>query len=269
MVLFTHSLNCNSEQGRSDATERAWKNLFYLGGDMRSRIAMFLLVAVASAGACSQSFPEWKRGRSFIVRVTVDGAPFAGMRVVLEPEDETLKSEQRETISNSTGTARFSHIKPGRYYVEAQRLGVGTGPGTVIVGKRGSSEPIGVEWPMRGAYTVTTLDGRFEWKPFTALLKTEPPPSSSAPLSNAKLTLNRIDSEKEIASVVTDLNGSFSFPAVEPGAYLLHIQETGPDQKSSGPDDYLVIHVDPNSGRSYLNLGLVWTSCGLMTTELE
>src|SRR5262249_16513325 len=121
-----------------------------------------LAAFVASAGACSQTFPEWSRGRSFSVKVMMNGTSVKGMRVLLTPENESKKSDQMEITSDANGVARFSRVKPGRYYVEAVRLGVTVGPGTVIVSASGTAEEIAVEWPLRPVYSVIGVAGRFQ-----------------------------------------------------------------------------------------------------------
>ncbi len=89
------------------------------------------------------------------------------------------------------------------------------------------------------------------------------------PLGNAKLTLSRIDSEKEIGVMATDSDGDFAFPSVRPGYYLLRVEEKASPGSWYRIDDYLVIAVDPASPRDKLNLELAWTSCGIIATETQ
>jgi len=230
-----------------------------------------LLVATAAmAAACEQSFPEWKRGRTFSVTVRMGDRPLPRMRVLLEPVDDNRKSDQVEATSNENGIANFTGVRPGRYYVETSRLGVEVGPGTVVVAKQGSSEPIGAEWPLRIKYTVNTLAGRLEHHVFR---KSNPIDGfvhpQTAPLSGARLTLSRIDSQEEIAAIGTNANGGFDFPTVDPGQYLLHIQEQASPEFTYLVDDFLVIDVDPKSPRSFLSLHVDWTSCGMTAAEVH
>jgi Prealbumin-like fold domain len=192
------------------------------------------------------------------------------MRVLLTPEDERKKSAEVQATSDENGVARFEHVKRGRYYVEAVRLGVEVGPGTVIVSDHGSSEQIAVQWPLRPAYTVITVAGRFQRhlfhqdNPIDGFVHPQ-----VGPLAGAKLTLSGVDSERQVGVVVTDSDGNFDFRSVEPGAYLLHIEEN-PSRGFAYPiDDYLLVYVDPVSVRGDLRLQVDWTSCGITTADIQ
>lgn len=201
--------------------------------------------------------------------VTMDGKPFAGMHVVLEPEDDSENADRVETRSDQDGIAKFMSVKPGRYDLEAARLLVVVHPGTVVVNKHGSSERIEVEWPLRTKYEVMTLSGRLQRHIFR-----RPNPIEGyihpeiGPLSGVQLTLSRVDSEEEKANIVTDSEGGFSFPTLEPGYYLLHIAERLSSEFLYPIDDYLLIEVDPTSSRGNLNLQLDWSSCGMFSSEI-
>jgi len=217
-----------------------------------------------------QSFPEWQRGRDFSVVVTMDGKPFAGMHVVLEPEDDSENSDRVETRSDQDGIAEFMSVKPGRYDVEAARLGVVVHPGTVVVNKHGSSERIELEWPLRNKYEVMTLSGRLQRHLFRSSNPIEGYVHPEIrPLSGARLTLSRVDSQEEKANIVTDSDGDFSFPTLEPGYYLLHIAERLSSEFAYPIDDYLLIEVDPASSKGNLNLQLAWSSCGMSSSEAQ
>jgi hypothetical protein len=234
-----------------------------------TKIWVLLLLTTAFAQACVQSFPEWQRGRDFSLIVTMDGKPFAGMHVVLEPEDDSKISERVETRSDQDGIAKFMSVKPGRYDVEAARLGVVVHPGTVVVNKHGSSERIELEWPLRNKYEVMTLSGRLQRHLFRRSNPIEGYVHPEiGPLAGARLTLSRVDSEEEKANIVTDSDGDFSFPALEPGYYLLHIAERPSSEFTYPIDDYLLIEVDPASSRGNLNLQLAWSSCGMGSSEI-
>jgi len=203
------------------------------------------------------------------VLVIVDGKPFSGMRVFLALDDDSEKSQQIETRSDQNGLAHFTGIKPGRYFVEAARLGVEVGPGTVIVEKRGSSESIELEWPLRHKYTVISVTGRFQRHLFrrSNLIEGYVHPEIG-PVSGATLTLSRVDSEEEKAEIVTNPDGGFSFPIVEPGYYLLHIAEHPSSEFAYLIDDYLLIEVDPAASRGNMNLQIDWSSCGMGSSEI-
>ncbi len=230
-----------------------------------------LLAALAGrVAACVQSFPEWKRGRNFTVTMVMDGKPVQGMRVLLVPVDERKKSVRLETTSDDKGVARFIDVKPGRYYVEAHRLGVEVGPGTVVVSRQGSSDEIAVEWPVRPVFTVISVTGRLQrhiyrnanWVDGFVHPKV-------GPLAGAKLTLSRVDSEKQVGVAVTGSDGNFDFHHVEPGAYLLHIEEKVSPEFWQPIDDYLLVYVDPASVRRELRLQVDWTSCGIVASEIR
>jgi hypothetical protein len=233
------------------------------------KLWVFVLLAAAIAQACSQSFPEWKRGMNFSVNVMLDGKPFAGMRVFLEPEDDSKKSFRLETRSDQNGIAHFTAVKPGRYFIEAARLGVEVGPGTVIVEKRGSSESIELDWPLRHKYTVSSVTGRLQRHLFrrSNLIEGYIHPEIG-PLAGATLTLSRVDSEEEKTEIVTNADGGFTFPTVEPGNYLLHIAERPSSEYAYLIDDYLLIEVDPAASRGNLNLQIDWSSCGMSSAEI-
>jgi hypothetical protein len=227
-----------------------------------------LSIAVSRpAEGCSQSFPEWTRGRAFSVKVLMYDQTFHGMRVVLEPEDERKKRNEVEAITDEGGLAHFSGVKPGRYYVEAVRLGITTGSGSVIVQKHGSAEPIEVNWPSRNMYEASTITGTFQHLVVHTVLELAHP--QIAAFSAAKLTLSSISSEKTIGTVVSDSEGRFAFPALEPGPYLLHVQEKHPPDSIYPLDDYLVVLLKSESSRTALNLRLSWSSCGMMAHEVE
>jgi len=199
----------------------------------------------------------------------MNGTSVSGMRVLLTPENESKKSDQVEITSDVNGVARFSRVKPGRYYVEAVRLGVKVGPGTVIVSANGDADEIMIQWPLRPAYTVMTVAGRFQRHMFP---KQNPIDGyvhpQVGPLAGAKLTLSRVDSEKQVETLATDADGNFAFHSVEPGAYLLHIDER-PSESAYSIDDYLLVYVNPTNARADLRLQVDWTSCGITTAETQ
>jgi hypothetical protein len=232
-------------------------------------VCLWMAALSATASACLRIFPEWKRGPSFSVLVTMNGVPVPHMRVLLQPQaDKRLR--QIEIISDDSGVADFREIKPGRYYLLASRLGLEVGPGTVMVSPHGIAEQIGVEWPLSPAYTVTAIAGRFQrhlypkQNPIDGYVHPQ-----IGPIAGAKLTLKRIDFEKQIGIVVTDSNGNFDFRTVEPGAYLLHIEENNSEELAYPIDDYLLVYVDPSSNRGDLRLQVDWTSCGIKTTDIR
>jgi hypothetical protein len=233
------------------------------------RTLAFLLATVTLAGACSQAFPEWTRGSNFSVVVTSNKQPLKSMRVILEPDDLKEKLQRLEALTDENGAAIFRSVQPGRYIVDASRLGVEVGPGTVIVSTKGSSEKIQIEWPMRAEYQVLTVAGRFQRltiekkSPIDAV--THP---RTQPLANASLTLSRIDTEETVGFTTTDLDGAFAFKTVDPGSYLLHIREEPSTESAFQIDDYLVLVVDPHFSRSRLDLQLNWTSCGMIAMEI-
>ena len=234
-----------------------------------TKIGVVLLLTLAIGQACVQSFPEWKRGSNFSVAVIMDGKPFAGMRVFLEPEDDSDNSDRVEARSDENGIAKFTSVRPGRYYVEATRLGVEVGPGTVIVDKRGRSERIELEWPLRGKYSVMTMSGRLQRHIFRRSNPIEGYVHPDiGPLSGARLTLSRVDSEQEKANIVTGSDGDFSFPKLEAGYYLLHIAERPSSEFAYPIDDYLLIEVDPASSRGNLTLQVDWSSCGMSSSQI-
>jgi len=199
----------------------------------------------------------------------MNGASVKGMRVLITPENESKKSDQMEVTSDANGVARFSKVKPGRYYVEAVRLGVKVGPGTVIVSPDGTAEEILIEWPLRPAYAVMTVAGRFQ----RHLYPKENPIDGYVhpqvgPLAGAKLTLSRVDSEKQVETLATDTDGNFAFHSVEPGTYLLHINER-PSESAYAIDDYLLMYVTPTNARADLRLQVDWSSCGITTAEIQ
>lgn len=190
--------------------------------------------------------------------------------MLLVPEDEGKKTNQVEATSDGNGVARFGGVKSGRYYVQAIRLGVEVGPGTVIVSPHGSAEPIAVEWPLRPAFTVVAVAGRFQRhlyrrsNPIDGFIHPQ-----VGPLAATKLTLSRIDTEKQVGSVTTDSDGNFDFHFTEPGAYLLHIQEDPSPDFAYPIDDYLLLYVEPSSARGDLRLQVDWTSCGIKTADIQ
>jgi hypothetical protein len=204
----------------------------------------------------------------------MEGKPFQGMYVFLTPDTITSANEKQkklrkvETTSDGAVIAQFSEVEPGRYYVEASRLGVTVGPGTVIVSEEGSSDSIAVRWPGRNAFTVVSVAGRLQHH--SIRFAGGSLSGKTAPLADTKLTLSRIDSEKEIGSVNTDLDGNFDFHLTQPGAYLLHVQQKTTQGQLGGPlNDHLLIFVDTASPRIDLRLQVAWTSCGMAVEELR
>ena len=234
------------------------------------RTLAFVIATAALAGACSQVFPDWTRGSNFSVIVTSNKRPLKSMRVMLEPEDVERELQQVEALTDENGVAIFRSVQPGRYYLEATRLGIEVGPGTVIVNTKGSSEIIQIEWPLRAEYQVLTVTGQFQHlfiekkNVIDGLVHPR-----IEPLATASLTLSRIYSEKMIGFTTTDLNGNFAFTTVDPGRYLLHVREDTSSQSAYQIDDFLVINVDPHASRSHLDLKLNWTSCGMIAMEIR
>lgn len=234
------------------------------------RILLSILAMVTLASGCSETFPEWTRGTDFSVVVTLNRLPLRSMKVILEPDDVKDKLQRIEGLTGEDGTASFHTVAPGRYYVEASRLGIEVGPGTVIVRPKGSTEKIQIEWPMRPEYQVLSVVGQFQ---HLTIEKKDPIEGvihpRIDPLANASLTLSRIDSEKMVEFTTTDLNGNFAFKTVDPGSYLLHVREETSPEAAYQIDDYLVINVDPHASRGHLDLQLNWTSCGMIATDIR
>jgi hypothetical protein len=234
------------------------------------KIIVLMAITVHVASACQESFPEWNRGTTFSIIVLMNGRPFSGMKVFLEPKEDKKKANHVEGLSDENGLVNFTKVKPGSYYVEAARLGIEVGPGTVIVAKQGSSERIEIEWPLRTSYSVSSLAGHFQKHLF---LKSNIAEGyvhpQNAPLFDAELTLSRIDSMKKIATITTSANGDFDFHSVDPGLYILHIKQNESKEYAYLLDDDLLIDVNPLSSRGALNLQLDWSSCGMQSAEIH
>ena len=233
------------------------------------RLFTFLVATATVALGCSESFPEWSRGTNFSIIVRMDKTPLYSMTVILEPADLRQKLTKHEAVTDTDGVASFQRVPPGKYDVEASRLGVVVGPGTVVVHKSGSSEQIPVEWPGRPRYSVSAIAGQFQLPVGNQTFMERFTHPRWEPLASAELMLYPIDSEITVESTTTNMNGEFAFSTTQPGNYLLHIRRKKTPDTALNVDDYLVLTLDPASTRSFLRLGLDFTSCGMISTELR
>jgi len=92
---------------------------------------IFLSLAIpASTVACSTA-GCLDRGielrRNFTVTVTHHGKPLLGVSVQITGDSEGADSQSFTELTSSDGTAHFTHLPPGDYWIKADLLGIAAG----------------------------------------------------------------------------------------------------------------------------------------------
>jgi hypothetical protein len=192
-------------------------------------IFLFLIVP-ASTVACSV-VGCLDRGielrRKFSVTVTHHSKPLLGVSVQITGNSEGAGYQSFAELTKSDGTAHFTHIPPGDYWIKADLLGIAAGYECFHINSsasRKAKKSRRYEWGDE-APAVRQAVGR--------LLDSQPGKGGTplqnllhrvdVPIAEAKLELRQPVSGA-VYTTASDANGHFAFDRVPDGTYVLHIE---------------------------------------------
>jgi hypothetical protein len=200
-----------------------------------------------AAVACSVSIEPIFAGPDFNVKVTAWGEPVRGARVEAVPRFELTQqypdkaaSPRYTAITDNDGIARFRHVRPGSYFVNAPKANASW---IEVVADWSSAVNIALISPSVPPVTSGSLTGRIRLSGFVH----HPQPILS-------LELREAVSGHLLSSVQTDETGSFAFPSFPRGRYFISM-------KASGIGGDLPVILEPGSSTANLDVEID-SSCG-------
>lgn len=215
--------------------------------------------------------------RDFVVKVTHDGKPLAGVSVLVTTfGGEENGHESFSGISVSDGTVRVTGLAAGAYWLDAEFFGVAAGMQCFHIANRASRKAkrkVEYQWgdlvPATRQIAGTLIDfvpADQGGTPLWNLLH-----SAKVPIGEAKLKVQD-PLTGAVYSTVSDVDGRFSFARIPDGLYVLHVSAgtvSGARQYES--TDMLIRLSDHAKWGTFL---LVWRqpgngSCGGASLEFE
>jgi len=185
---------------------------------------------------------------NFKVRAFHDGKPLSGVSVRIARTGEGGSEKFFLGTTDPSGSVRITNLPPGNYWIYTDLLGIGAGTECFHVAAHSTSKALKslkYEWGDLAPAT-TNIKG--------SLVDSQPGPVGTpierllhrvaVPIPNAKLTLH--DALKGSAiPTVTDDNGTFSYPGIPKGTYVLHIDSgTAPGGREYDSSDILIVLTD-------------------------
>jgi len=200
-------------------------------------MAALLAVLAAWPGLpCSMTFRTEVVGPNFRVQAKDRGRPVEGIPIKLH----IGMVVKYQAITDKNGIARFHNLPPGSYFLIAgPEPGFADAANLQVKPAESSERTIPVHWPNATPLVTASLKGTLDlWYQQTSL------------------TLELIEplSGRILKSVETDESGSFDFPGIAPGLYLLSV---------TPPNGLIPVDVEPGAATASLDLDLGFSSCGL------
>lgn len=210
------------------------------------------------AGACSMVSCV-DRGiemrRDFIITVTHDGKPLAGVSVQVTDGTQGKNAKLFSDVTAREGLVRVTKLPPGEYWLHAALLGISVAEQCFHVDDRTSRKAKGklkFEW-VDDAPATREVAGRLidsqpgkGGNPLWNLLH-----RTDMPIAGATLKLQNVVSGAAFTTA-SDQDGAFRFDAVPSGTYALHIEGGKSDRDYDSTD--LAIKVSPSANRNTLQL---------------
>lgn len=237
---------------------------------MLPAVAIGLLGAItpSCSFACAMAFEQHKVGSAFVVGTSYDGHPMPGIEIEInrEIDQEPYLVHLMSVTSNEMGQGVIRGIAPGRYFVDITHAGIGgeaieltvVGDGEVDASIENTLQ---LNWPNVKVFKVRKIAGALFRTPFDPTKQ-----SAEPPLIGSKLTLRnaRTVTQEGESSVRSD--GSFTFPDLRPGLYILHIKQehltAQPDQEEIDGDIFVQVLRDAKDDELPL-LRLYMSDCGI------
>jgi hypothetical protein len=213
--------------------------------------------------------------RDFTVRVTHEGKPLPGVTVQITGNSGEGNHQSFSGLTNSDGTAHFTNLSAGDYWIQADLLGINAAYECFHINSsasRRAKKSRHYEWgdePPAVRQAVGRLVDSQPGKggnPLENLLH-----RIDVPIVEARLEL-RQPVMGTVYTTLSDANGHFAFERVPDGVYVLHIEagET-PENRSLDATD-LLVRLSDRAKRSTLRLSRREAgggSCGGTSLEIE
>jgi hypothetical protein len=237
---------------------------------MLPAVAVGLLGAIAPlcSFACARSFAQHKVGSTFVVETSYDGHAMPGIEIEIsrEMDKEPYHVHLMSVTSNETGQGVVRGITPGRYFVGVEHAGVGgdaveltvVGDGEVDGSVENSLQ---LNWPNMKVFKVRRIAGTLFRTPFDPTKQSVEPP-----LAGSKLTLRSARTGTQEGESAVRNDGSFAFPDLTPGLYIVHIKQEHlteqSDQEEIDGDIFVQVLRDAKDDELPL-LRLYMSDCGI------
>jgi hypothetical protein len=201
--------------------------------------------------------------RNFVVRVTHQGKPLAGVSVSIRPFNRMGDSKPLLLTTDSHGAARIANLPAGQYWLDSDLLGISAGGSCFHVAETSSNKAkkrLNYEWGDLAQSTRQVEGALTESRPgeggtpFQNLLH-----RVEAPIPGAKMKLTN-PLNGAVYDTVSGADGHFSFGTVPNGTYVFHV-ESGSAPAQFEPSN-LVVKLDPKAGMDKLMLEARESGCG-------
>jgi hypothetical protein len=211
---------------------------------------------------------------TFTVEVRHDGHPLLGATVTVTGDSGT-KGNFRG-VTGPSGILTVSKLPPGNYSVDAEYLGLSateTAPTSsscfkvARFGRKSAINRVVYEWHSTYATAIRAVSGQIT----ESALGTDPNPVQrflhkiEVPIRSARLTLRKVEADGSFDSVA-DADGTFQFPEVPPGLYVLQIDAQG--QRTPRPSVHM-LRILANAPPGELHVVADGAICGGSFLELK
>ena len=172
-------------------------------------------------------FAQHKVASGFMVETSYDGRPLRGIEIEIsrEIDKEPYLVHVLSTTSNEKGQSAVRGLAPGRYFLDVTHAGVGgEAVELTVVSEREADASVEnslqLSWPNKKVFKVRRIAGSLFRTPFDFTKH-----SAEPPLAGSKLTLTDALSGTQQSVSVVQNDGSFAFPDITAGFYVLHIKQ--------------------------------------------
>lgn len=244
-----------------------------------SSAAILLLFTVPAPTAACSLVGCLDRGielrRNFTVRVTHEGKALPGVTVQITGNSEGGSPQASTRLTSSDGTAHFTNLSAGDYWIKADLLGINAGYECFHVNSsasRNAKKSRRYEWgdePPAVRQAVGRLVDSQPGKggnPLQNLLH-----RIDVPIAEARLEL-RQPVMGTVYTTLSDANGHFAFDHIPAGVYVLHIEAGAAPGGRDFDATNLLIRLSGTAKPSTLRLSRKEAgggSCGGTSLEIE
>ncbi len=191
-------------------------------------------------------YTPYDLGRDFSVKLSYHQALIPDIRVTLTSsgEEKDVSGQLRVPISavtDSSGTAHFSAVPPGKYTIGAKDGLEYPSNELTVHGKGHFDAEIAIEWPLV-PLPVRAVRGK--------LIAQANDTGTDRPLQLATVELLDLRSSKVLETQITIGDGSYEFSTIDSGLYAVRVRLPAKDEKTTPSSDYIAIEVDPAANKS-------------------
>jgi hypothetical protein len=245
----------------------------FAGLVLGSLLVLSVPVAACSLAGCLNNGIETQR--NFVVRLTHDGKPLAGVTVQVAAFGDEKATGHFSAITGMDGTARVTGLRPGTYWLNADLLGISAGSECFHVGLHSSwraKRKVSFDWGDLAPATrqiagklIDSQPGHGE-SPLWNLIH-----RVNVPIGGARLKLQDPLTGKVYGAVSGD-DGGFAFDSAPKGIYVLHVDSGTVSSDRDYDSTDLLIQLSDTATRNSLLLKRREAgggSCGGTYLELE